>query len=124
GNLPPVSGTFTWASGAIPAYYAQSQSTVFRGGETVLEAFEERFNVGDETARSYLGAFLFRGDEVDKRVGDLSGGEQSRLALATLLYTHPNVMLLDEPTNHLDIGAREALEQALSGFAGTLILIS
>jgi ATP-binding cassette subfamily F protein 3 len=124
GELTPVRGDVVWAPGSTPAYYAQSTTTVFTPGQTVLAAFEDRFTVGDETARSYLGRFLFEGDEVMKLVGDLSGGEQSRLALATLLYAHPNVMLLDEPTNHLDIEAREALESALAGFGGSLILIS
>jgi len=124
GELAPVRGNLAWSRGSTPAYYAQATSTVFDAGHSVLEAFESRFNVGDEGARSYLGQFLFTGDDVYRRVGDLSGGERSRLALAALLYSHPNVVVLDEPTNHLDINAREALERALRGFGGTIILIS
>jgi ATP-binding cassette, subfamily F, member 3 len=124
GQLVPVTGRFEWAQGATPAYYAQATSTIFSPGQTVLEAFASRFTVSEESARTYLGQFLFIGDEVYKDVGDLSGGERSRLALAVLLHSHPNVMLLDEPTNHLDISAREALERALKGFGGTVMLIS
>lgn len=122
--LPPVAGSFSWAPDVEVAYYEQSVSAVFEAGQTVLNAFQARLPVGEESARSFLGRFLFSGDEVDKAVEDLSGGEQSRLALAVLLYSHPKVMLLDEPTNHLDIPAREALEDSLATFGGSLIFIS
>lgn len=123
-ELPTVRGSVWWPPGSEPAYYAQSTSTVFAPDETVLQAFQSRHVVGEETARTFLGQFLFTGEEVQKSVGELSGGAGSRLALASLLYGHPNVMLLDEPTNHLDISAREALESALQRFGGTLFLVS
>jgi ATP-binding cassette subfamily F protein 3 len=124
GRLEAVHGEYAWAQGERPGYYAQATTAVFAKGHSVLDAFLSRHNVGAETGRTYLGQFLFAGDDVEKLVDDLSGGERSRLALAALLYSHPNVMLLDEPTNHLDITAREALEAALAAFAGTLVLIS
>ncbi len=74
--------------------------------------------------RSFLAKFLFTGDDVYKKVGDLSGGEKGRLALAKLIYSRVNVLVLDEPTNHLDIPSREALEEALDAYEGTILTIS
>src|SRR4029450_9067371 len=74
--------------------------------------------------RSFLAKFLFTGDDVYKKVGDLSGGKKGRLALAKLIYSRVNVLVLDEPTNHLDIPSREALEEALGAYEGTIITIS
>src|SRR4029450_10648791 len=74
--------------------------------------------------RSFLAKFLFTGDDVYKKVGDLSGGEKGRLALAKLIYSGVNVLVLDEPTNHLDIPSREALEEALQVYEGTIVTIS
>src|SRR5690606_21522412 len=80
--------------------------------------------MSEESARTYLGRFLFTGDDVYKRVSSLSGGERSRLALAVLLLERANLLVLDEPTNHLDINARESLEAMLTGFDGTILFVS
>ena len=82
------------------------------------------YGITEEQARRYLGAFLFHGDEVFRVIGDLSGGEQSRLAFLKLMLTGANFLVLDEPTNHLDIPAKEAVEEALLTFPGTYITVS
>src|SRR2546428_4615411 len=74
--------------------------------------------------RNFLGGFLFRGDEVYRKVGTMSGGERTRLGLARLIWSGPNLIFLDEPTNHLDIASREALEGALKAYDGTLVVVS
>ena len=80
--------------------------------------------MSEEQARTLLGRFLFSGDDVFKKIGDLSGGERSRVALAKLTLADANFLLLDEPTNHLDLGAREALEDVLTDYRGTLLFVS
>ncbi|MEY2829713.1 MAG: hypothetical protein RIQ33_1571 [Bacteroidota bacterium] len=106
-------------------YYAQHQSEKLESNDTVLETIENALRPGvDINARSLLGAFLFSGDNVTKKVKVLSGGEKSRLSLAKLMLEEHNVLILDEPTNHLDIRSIEVLKASLERFNGTIIIIS
>jgi ATP-binding cassette subfamily F protein 3 len=109
----------------FPGYYAQEQTEVLRGDITVLKTLEDE--APDEVrpqVRSLLGAFLFSGEDVTKKVKVLSGGERGRLALARLLLKPVNLLILDEPTNHLDIASKNMLKQALIQFDGTLVVVS
>ncbi len=106
-------------------YFAQNQAEYLDGEKTVHDTMLDAANESNRIkVRDILGAFLFQGDDVDKYVKVLSGGERNRLALAKLLLEPFNVLVMDEPTNHLDIQSKEVLKQALQRFEGTLILVS
>ncbi len=106
-------------------YFAQNQDELLEGNKTVLETLDE-VAVGDirTKIRDILGAFLFSGEDVDKKVKVLSGGERSRLAMARLLFEPCNLLVLDEPTNHLDMRSKDILKKALLNYDGTLIAVS
>lgn len=125
GVLPVQSGTRELGLNANVGYYAQYRVEMLRAERTVLEeALDTPQRLSEEFARTVLGSFLFRGDDVFKEVGVLSGGEKSRLALVKLLLNPPNLLLMDEPTTHLDMASIDALIHALEPYEGTLIFIS
>lgn len=106
-------------------YFAQNQAEYLDGSKTILDTMIDAANEKNRSkVRDILGSFLFRGDEVEKYVKVLSGGERNRLALAKMLLQPFNVLVMDEPTNHLDIKSKNVLKQALKNFEGTLILVS
>jgi len=106
-------------------YFAQNQAEYLDGNKTVLDTMIDAANETNRSkVRDILGSFLFRGDDADKYVRVLSGGERNRLALAKMLLQPLNVLVMDEPTNHLDIKSKNVLKQALKNFEGTLILVS
>ena len=125
GVLPVQSGTRTLGHNVRSGYYSQNRIDTLRAELPVLEeALDTPQRVSEEFVRTVLGCFLFRGDDVFKKVSVLSGGEKSRLALVKLLLDPPNLILMDEPTTHLDIPSIDALAAALDGYEGTLIFIS
>jgi ATP-binding cassette subfamily F protein 3 len=106
-------------------YFAQNQAEYLDGEITLLQTMEDAaMDTNRSKVRDMLGSFLFRGDDVDKKVKVLSGGERNRLALCKLLLQPINVLLMDEPTNHLDIKSKNVLKAALQKFGGTLLLVS
>jgi ATP-binding cassette subfamily F protein 3 len=125
GVLEPDVGERRLGHNARVAFYAQHQLEALDPARTVLDELEREARTEDvPRLRGQLGAFLFSGDDVEKRVAVLSGGEKARLALARLLLRPANFLVLDEPTNHLDVAACEVLEEALRGYQGTLLFIS
>lgn len=124
-KTPALAGEVQWGTKVQIGYYAQQLDDLDDRNEIIMEL--RRVAPSSATAgelRSFLAKFLFTGDDVYKHVRDLSGGEKGRLALAKLIYSRVNVLVLDEPTNHLDIPSREALEEALDAFEGTIVTIS
>ena len=124
GLVAPLSGSFLYGHQIEVGYFDQ-QLAQFSSGKTVLEELWDENPELDRTAvRSVLGQFLFSADDVFKTVDVLSGGEKVRLSLAKLLLKHSNLLILDEPTNHLDIPGKEALEESLKGFTGSILFVS
>ena len=123
GMVPPLDGFVAVGQSVKVGYYSQGVDDL-DDEQTVLESFLDIKNMPFEDARSYLARFLFQGEDVFREVGACSGGEKSRLALARLLITEPNLLVLDEPTTHFDIPSREALEQVLLSYTGTILLVS
>jgi ATP-binding cassette, subfamily F, member 3 len=124
GELPPLRGRVRLGHRIEINYYAQAHEGLVLSATVFEEIRRIRPTIKETEARNLLGRFLFSGDDVYKRVGDLSGGERSRVALAQLTLMGGNLLVLDEPTNHLDIGAREALESVLNEYNGTILFVS
>ena len=125
GQLPATSGEVNQGHNLHVSYYAQNQSELLDLKKTVLEVMEDKAPKEMRSkARTILGSFMFSGEDVDKKISVLSGGERARLAMASLVMHPCNLLLLDEPTNHLDIQSKEVLKNALKLYEGTLIVVS
>jgi ATPase subunit of ABC transporter with duplicated ATPase domains len=126
GELTADSGEAQWGHEVRPGYFAQDHRKAFTGSDATVEGWLGAACSGETvgTVRSRLGKVLFSGDEVEKKVPSLSGGEAARLIFARIAVDEPNVLILDEPTNHLDLEAIEALVAGLEAFDGTLIFVS
>jgi ATP-binding cassette subfamily F protein 3 len=124
GEVTPTGGAVECDDKRTIGYYAQEAGHLDPDQTILGEVRSVHPEMSEQDVRSLLGAYLFTGDDAFKRLGSLSGGEQSRVRLAKLILTGPDVLVLDEPTNHLDIPSREALEEALLGFGGAIIVVS
>ena len=124
GEMTPAAGSVKIGSRVQIGYFSQQHENLHSERSVLEEILYDDYGVDEPQARNYLGAFLFKGDEVYRKVGELSGGEKARLAFLKLMLTGANFLLLDEPTNHLDIPAKEAVEEALMTFPGTFIAVS
>ncbi len=122
-KLPLDSGSIKIAQNAVMGYFDQNVDDLYPDN-TILQEINTNINYTQEYLRSMAASFLFKDEDVDKRIKDLSGGEKVRVSFIKLIQKHPNFLLLDEPTNHLDIYSIEILEQALSDFQGTLVVVS
>lgn len=123
GIIKPYSGKISYGYNVISSYF--DQSLTFETNGTILEEFCHKYpEILKEEARSALGAFLFSGEDINKNLSVLSGGEKVRLLLCELFYSNPNLIFLDEPTNHLDIIGKEKLESLLKDYPGTIIFVS
>lgn len=124
GLTPPYAGKVSYGTGVELDYYDQEQKDLEPTATVLEELWNAHPKLDQTTVRSYLGQFLFSGEDVFKRVSDLSGGEKARLSLAKRMVQQANVLLMDEPTNHLDMNSKERLEEALLDFPGTLLFVS
>jgi ATPase subunit of ABC transporter with duplicated ATPase domains len=125
GALEPDGGMVRLGASLKMGYFAQQSLDVLDPELTIIEQLQNDFpQDGLGSLRTLAGAFQFSGDDIDKRIRSLSGGEKSRLAMARMLYDPPNFLVLDEPTNHLDLATKEMLVAALKNFEGTMIFVS
>ena len=123
-EIVPLSGNIKFGTNVNVSYFHQEQKTLTLDNTIIDEIWEDNKHLTQTDLRSMLGAFLFEGEEVFKKISTLSGGERARVAILKLILSNANLLLLDEPTNHLDIDSKEVLEEALSGYTGTIFTIS
>lgn len=123
-DLLPLSGEIRYGTNVQIGYYDQEQAKLSSNKSVLKELWDEWPLMNEKDIRTVLGRFLFSGDDVDKIVSSLSGGEKARLALAKLMMQKANFLILDEPTNHLDLDSKEILENALIDYPGTLLFVS
>jgi ATPase subunit of ABC transporter with duplicated ATPase domains len=125
GASAPDSGSVRLGASLSMGYFSQQALDVLDPELTIIEQLQKDFPAdGLGSLRSLAGAFQFSGDDIDKKIRSLSGGEKSRLAMARMLYNPPNFLILDEPTNHLDLATKEMLVEGLKNFEGTMIFVS
>src|SRR5262249_5943061 len=125
GAASPDGGNIRLGASLVMGYFAQQSLDVLDQDLTIIEQLQKDFSQDTlGSLRTLAGAFQFSGDDVDKKIRALSGGEKSRLAMARMLYDPPNFLVLDEPTNHLDLATKEMLVDALKGFEGTMVFVS
>lgn len=122
--LPALAGTIQYGSNVSIGYYDQEQEDLTENKTVLAELWDQYPHMAEREIRTVLGNFLFSGDDVLKKIGDLSGGERARVSLAKLMLKQANFLIFDEPTNHLDILSKEVLENALLDYPGTILFVS
>lgn len=123
-HINPLNGEVNYGTKVDIGYYEQEQENLSPNKSVLNEVWDDHPMMNEETIRTFLGSFLFTGEDVEKSISSLSGGERARVSIAKLSLNHDNFLVLDEPTNHLDIDSKEVLENALIDFEGTLLFVS
>ena len=123
-HIDPLNGEVNYGTKVDIGYYEQEQENLSPNKSVLNEVWDDHPMMNEETIRTFLGSFLFTGEDVEKSISSLSGGERARVSIAKLSLNHDNFLVLDEPTNHLDIDSKEVLENALIDFEGTLLFVS
>lgn len=123
-DIQADNGSFTWSDTVSHGYFAQDYRTKLPGNQSIWEWLEHQVSATAQEMRNILGQVLFRGQDIEKKISILSGGESARLVLASLILQHDNLLILDEPTNHLDLESIDALVEALQKFPGAILFVS